>query len=50
LIKVGLGGPEGYYGTGEANSHFGIIQDDPKKNNPFWNKIQSINYEMMILF
>ena len=31
LIKVGLGGPEGYYGTGEANSHFGIIQDDPKK-------------------
>ena len=31
LIKVGLGGPEGYYGTGEARPHFGIIQDDPKK-------------------
>jgi len=31
LIRVGLGGPEGYYGTGEAKPHFGIIQDDPKK-------------------
>ena len=31
LIKIGLGGPEGYYGTGEAKPHFGIIQDDPKK-------------------
>ena len=31
LIRVGLGGPEGYYGTGEAKPHFGIVQDDPKK-------------------
>ena len=31
LIKVGLGGPEGYYGIGEATPHFGIIQDNPKK-------------------
>ena len=32
LIRVGLGGPEGYYGTGDAKPHFGIIQDgDPKK-------------------
>ncbi|MDH3676778.1 MAG: metallophosphoesterase [Nitrosopumilus sp.] len=31
LIRVGLGGPEGYYGTEEAMTHFGIIQDDPKK-------------------
>ena len=31
LIKIGLGGPEGYYGTGEAQPHFGIIQDDSKK-------------------
>jgi len=31
LIRVGLGGPEGYYGTGETKPHFGIVQDDPKK-------------------
>jgi len=31
LIRIGLGGPEGYYGTGEAKPHFGIVQDDPKK-------------------
>jgi len=31
LIRVGLGGPEGYYGTGEAKPHFGILQDDSKK-------------------
>jgi len=31
LIRVGLGGPEGYYGTGEAKPHFGILQDNPKK-------------------
>ena len=31
LIKVGLGGPEGYYGTVGVNPHFGIFQDDPKK-------------------
>ena len=31
LIRVGLGGPEGYYGTGGANPHLGIIQDNPKK-------------------
>lgn len=31
LIRLGLGGPEGYYGTGKAKSHFGIIQDNPRK-------------------
>lgn len=31
LVRVGLGGPEGYYGTGEATPHFAIIQDNPKK-------------------
>jgi len=31
LIQVGLGGPEGYYGAGEAKPHFGIVQDDQKK-------------------
>ena len=31
LIRVGLGGPEGYYGTGEAKPHFGVLQDNPKK-------------------
>ena len=31
LIRVGLGGPQGYYGTGEARPHFAIIQDNPKK-------------------
>jgi len=31
LIRVGLGGPEGYYGAGEAKPHFGIVQDNPKK-------------------
>jgi len=31
LIRVGLGGPEGYYGTGEVKPHFGIVQDNPKK-------------------
>lgn len=31
LIRVGLGGPEGYYGIGEAKPHFGIVQDDQKK-------------------
>jgi len=31
LIRVGLGGPEGYYGAGEAKPHFGIVQEDPKK-------------------
>jgi len=31
LIRIGLGGPEGYYGTGEAKPHFGIVQDNPKK-------------------
>ncbi|MFM8659065.1 MAG: metallophosphoesterase [Candidatus Nitrosotenuis sp.] len=30
LIRVGLGGPQGYYGGGFARPHFGIIQDDPK--------------------
>ncbi|MGQ0605939.1 MAG: metallophosphoesterase [Candidatus Nitrosotenuis sp.] len=31
LIRVGLGGPQGYYGGGFAKPHFGIIQDKPKK-------------------
>ncbi|MGI9567117.1 MAG: metallophosphoesterase [Nitrosopumilus sp.] len=31
LVRLGLGGPEGHYGTGEAIPHFGIIQDDQKK-------------------
>jgi len=31
LIRVGLGGPEGYHGIGSAKSHFGIIQHNPKK-------------------
>jgi len=31
IIRLGLGGPEGYYGTGMANPHFGIIQNNPKK-------------------
>lgn len=31
LIRLGLGGPQGYYGGGFAKPHFGIIQDDPKK-------------------
>jgi len=31
LVIVGLGGPEGYYGTGTAIPHFGIIQYNPKK-------------------
>lgn len=31
LIRLGLGGPEGYYGNGLGQVHFGIIQHDPKK-------------------
>lgn len=31
LIRLGLGGPQGYYGGGFAKPHFGIIQDEPKK-------------------
>ena len=31
IIRVGLGGPEGYYGIGMAKPHFGIIEYDPKK-------------------
>ena len=31
LVRLGLGGSQGYYGTGEANPHFGIIQHDSKK-------------------
>jgi len=31
LIRVGLGGPEGYHGTGISKPHFGIVQYDPKK-------------------
>lgn len=31
LIRLGLGGPQGYYGGGFAKPHFGIIQDEPRK-------------------
>ena len=31
FIRVGLGGPEGYYGVGAAKTHFGIVQYNPKK-------------------
>lgn len=31
IIRLGLGGPEGYYGTGMAIPHFGIIEYNPKK-------------------
>lgn len=31
LIRIGLGGPSGYYGLGSPKSHFGIIQYNPKK-------------------
>ena len=31
LIRLGLAGPEGYYGVGSATPHFGIVQYDPKK-------------------
>lgn len=31
LIRLGLGGPEGYYGNRFGQIHFGIIQYNPKK-------------------
>ena len=31
IIRLGLGGPEGYYGVGEAKPHFAILQDNPRK-------------------
>lgn len=31
LIRLGLGGPEGYYGNGFGQIYFGIIQYNPKK-------------------
>ena len=31
FIRLGLGGPEGYYGIGTSQPHFGIIQYNPKK-------------------
>ena len=31
LIRVGLGGPEGYHSIGDAKPHFAIVQYDPKK-------------------
>lgn len=31
LIRIGLGGPEGYYGTSLSTPHFGIIEYNPKK-------------------
>ncbi|KRT61345.1 MAG: hypothetical protein XU09_C0005G0001 [Thaumarchaeota archaeon CSP1-1] len=31
LIRVGLAGPEGYHGVGDAKPHFGIVQYKPKK-------------------
>ena len=35
LIRVGLGGPEGYYGTGMSRSHFGIVDNNSKLVNLF---------------
>ena len=31
LIRVGLAGPEGYYGTRTTVPHFGIVLYNPKK-------------------
>lgn len=31
LVRLGLGGPSGYYGVGEAKPHFGIVQYNPRK-------------------
>jgi len=31
LVRVGLAGPEGYYGTGSTTPHFGIVSYNPKK-------------------
>lgn len=31
LFRVGLGGPQGYYGDGLARPHFGIIQHDQRR-------------------
>ncbi|MFM7861381.1 MAG: metallophosphoesterase family protein [Candidatus Nitrosotenuis sp.] len=31
LIRMGLGGPQGYYGGGFARPHFGIIQDHTRQ-------------------
>jgi len=31
LIRLGLGGPSGYYGVGTPKPHFGIVQYNPKK-------------------
>ena len=31
LIRLGLAGPEGYYGIGTPQPHFGVIQYNPKK-------------------
>ena len=30
IIRVGLGGPEGYYGTGMSRPHFGIVDNNAK--------------------
>lgn len=35
IIRVGLGGPEGYYGTGISRPHFGILNNDSKTVNLF---------------
>ena len=31
LIRLGLGGPAGYYGVGSSVPHFALVQYDPKK-------------------
>lgn len=31
FVRIGLGGPEGYYGAGKAKTHFGVILDNPRK-------------------
>lgn len=31
IVRLGLGGPSGYYGVGSPNPHFGIVQYNPMK-------------------
>lgn len=31
IVRLGLGGPSGYYGVGAPKPHFGIVQYNPKK-------------------
>ncbi len=40
LIRLGLGGPSGNYGGGYTDSHFGIVEYDPKKVTLFTVKLK----------